>query len=156
MSRFGQTLFSGSRFTFWSLAPILALSAVLLPFLAGKWTVSSFFFVVPIEALFVALILALFNPQRFWWATRSVTGIVFCLYLDYAIEEVFLSGKGWEVGFGSRAEASPLNAILGFIVIGLPCLWYTLFGRFSLKRADRSDGSDPGLSAKAENTDFDI
>jgi hypothetical protein len=156
MSRFGKTLFSGSRFIFWSLAPILALSGVLLPFLVAEWTVSSFFFVVLIEASLVALILGLFNPLRFRWATRCVTGVVFCLYLYYAIEEVFLSGKGLKSGFGSRAEASPLNAILGFIVIGLPCLWYTLFGRFSLKRADRSDGGEPEPPAKAETTDFDI
>ena len=27
---------------------------------------------------------------------------------------------------------SPRNAMLGFIIIGLPSLWYTLPGRFSL------------------------
>jgi hypothetical protein len=61
-----------------------------------------------------------------------------------------------EAGSGSRAESSPRNAILGFIVIGLPCMWYTIFGRFTLKDELASHGSDLKSSDKVETIDADI
>jgi hypothetical protein len=58
---------------------------------------------------------------------RGVTGIVFVAFLAYLADEV-RSGKPWR--FGSRGEETPLDALLGLIIIGLPCLRYTLVGRF--------------------------
>jgi hypothetical protein len=134
MSRFGKTLFSGSRLIFWSLAPILGLIALVLPFLVRKWNASSIFWVTSTEILLVTLCLSLNNPVRFRWASRCVTAVVFCAYLAYLIEEVFWSGKNL-MDTGDRSEASPANAILGFIAIGLPCLWYALLGRFTFRSA---------------------
>jgi uncharacterized membrane protein len=121
MSKFGKTLFSGSRFIFWSLTPVLALCAVVLPLVVREWNATSVFWVISIEILLVTLILSLYSPVRFRWASRFVTAIVFCAYLAYVIDEIFWSGKSL-----MDTEASARNAILGFIVIGLPCLWYTL------------------------------
>jgi hypothetical protein len=127
-----------------------------LPFLVREWTVTSFFCVSVLEALLLTLILGLFNPRRFRWATRCVTGIVFCGYLAYAIHEVILSGSSLEAGTGGRADASPRSAIWGFIGIGLPCLWYTLFGRFSLRVGGKSGGGAPDQLDKIDTIDLDI
>src|SRR6266576_1137850 len=93
MSRFGKTLFSGSRFIFWSLAPVLALSALVVPFLVRDWNATSILGVTSIELLLITLCFSLHNPVRFRWASRCVTGMVFCAYLASLIDEVFLSGK---------------------------------------------------------------
>ena len=150
MSRFGKTLFSGSRFIFWSLAPVLALSALVLPFLVRNWNATSILGVTSIELLLVTLCFSLHNPVRFRWASRCVTAIVFFGYLAYLIDEVFWSGRDL-LDAGNRSEASPWNAILGFIAIGLPCLWYTLLGRFTFRIADKHEEVD-----KADSFDIDM
>nr|AIA11614.1 Unknown Function [uncultured bacterium] len=156
MSRFGKTLFGGSRFIFWSLAPILIFCAAVLPLLVTRWTAATFFWVTLIESLLVSLTLGLFNPRRFRWALRCATGIVFGAFLAYAVDEIFLSGKSLEAGSGNRAEVSPRNAIMGLLIIGLPCLWYTLFGRFSLRNRSGPDGSAHEVSDKVDAIDIDI
>jgi hypothetical protein len=152
MSKSGKKLFGGSRFLFWSLAPILAIFAVVFPFMITEWTARSYFLVAIIEPMLVAFILGLLNPQRFRWATRCGTGLVFCLYLVFAINQVFLSGKslGAGSGKGKPGELSPLRAIMGLIVIGLPCLWYTVRGRWSLKGGDEPDGGGPSALDKID------
>ena len=112
MSRFGKTLFSGSKIIFWSLAPLLGLIVLVLPLLVRRWSPSSIFWVTSTEILLVTVCLSLHNPVRFRWASRCVTAIVFCAYLAYLVEEVFWSGKNL-VDTGDRSEATPANAILG-------------------------------------------
>src|SRR5215204_6805062 len=133
MSKFGKTLFGGSRFIFWALAPVLLFCAALLPSLVSEWTAPRVIFVSLVEVFLFSLILGLYDPQRFRWATRCVTGVVFCAYLAYVVDEAFLSVKGAGSASGGRPGLSPWKAIAGFIAIGLPCLWYTMFGRFSLR-----------------------
>ena len=156
MSVFGKTLFGGSRFIFRALAPVLALCGIGLPFFITRWSVTSLLCVSLVEALLLAFILGLYDPRRFRWATRCVTGTVFCAYLAYLVDELFLSGKSIEAGSASRAEASPRNAIMGFIAIGLPCLWYTIFGRFSLRSQAQPDGGGPEPSEKLDQIDADF
>ncbi|HEX8149516.1 MAG TPA: hypothetical protein VF591_20205 [Pyrinomonadaceae bacterium] len=156
MSKFGRTLFSGSRFIFWALAPVLLLCAALLPFLVSEWTAARVIFVSLVEMFLFSLILGLYDPLRFRWATRCVTGVVFCAYLAYVIDEAFLSGKSAEGAYGGRAGLSPWKAIAGFIAIGLPCLWYTMFGRFSLRDEGRQTGGEPEASDKVDAIDIDI
>jgi hypothetical protein len=151
MSRFGKTLFGGGRFIFWSLAPVLAFCAVVVPFLVASWTVVTFLVISLIEALLLTLILGLFDPRRFKWATRCVTGIVFCLFLVYAVDEIFADFKG-SGGSGSSA----LKAVTGLIAVGLPCLWYTLLGRFSRKAEDKTGDGGPGPSDKLDAIDLDL
>ena len=111
---------------------------LVLPFLVRNWDAISIFWLTSIEILLVTLCLSLHNPVRFRWASRCVTAIVFCAYLAYLIDEVFLSGKNL-MDSGNRSAASPANAILGFIAIGLPCLWYALLGRFTLRSANEHE-----------------
>jgi len=137
---FGDVAYSGSRFIFWSLAPVLILVGVGLPFMIAEWNPSRVAMMAALSGGCFLGVFALYDARRFWWAARGVTGIVFCAYLSYLIYEVFFSGASF--GPTRRSDASPFNSVLGFIVIGLPALWYTIFGRFSFRKPVESEGHD--------------
>jgi len=84
----------------------------------------------------LAAIFALYDARRFPWAARTVTAVIFLAYLGYLIDQVVFSDK--PLAPTRRSEASPWNSILGFIIIGLPALWYTVLGRFSLRKPEAS------------------
>lgn len=151
MSKFGKTLFGGSRFIFWSLAPVLALCVVGLPFLITRWTARAFLVVALVDALLLTFLLALFDPRRFRWAVRCVTAVVFCACLACAVDALFFAG-------GSADAPSQKNAFTALITIGLPCFWYALFGRFSRKaeHGQTVKGGEPKASEKLDAIDFDI
>lgn len=137
MSRFGKTAFAGSPFLFWTLGPCFLLVSVALGFLTCKTildhNVKAAAICGTLTVVSLCAVLMLFNPQRFSWAGRAVAATIFAAYVYYAVDEIFYSGHPWNWG-GRRSATNPVNAILGLIVIGGPCLWFTLFGRFSLKR----------------------
>ena len=144
---FGDVAFSGSRFIFWCVAPVLAICAIGVPLLVDEWTPLKIVLSAAWALGCLAAILALYNARRYWLAARGVTGIIFLGYLAYVIDQVLLSGKPIEPT--RRSDASPWNSILGFIIIGLPALWYTLFGRFSPRRPEgvaRGKGGSPRTS----------
>ena len=139
MSNFGTTLFSGSRFIFWCLAPVLVGFVACLLVLA--WTrrdtastVGLFVFTL----LSALLIVGLWNPLRNRWALRCVTGMVFLAYVGYLVAEL-VRGADPSPG-GPRSTPSVWNAILGLFIIGIPSLVFTLRGRFGVP--DRDDASD--------------
>jgi hypothetical protein len=69
---------------------------------------------------------------------RVVTGFIAIGYSAYVIDQCFISYNG-DLGLGSqRSETTPLNSILGFFIFGLPCLIYTLFGRFTFRKEDET------------------
>ena len=136
MAKVGDVLFSGSRFIFWGASPFLLLFAIILPLMPGPWSATSIALVSGLDATALLLILALYDPKRFWWAGRSATGIVFVAFVAYLADEIS-SGKPWR--FGPRSEDSPVNALLGLLFIGLPCLRYTLLGRFGSSRGPTWD-----------------
>jgi len=129
----GDVLFGGSRFLFWLLAPVLLLFIILTAIFHPRWSAESKSIVFGLDLLAVLLILALYNPKRFHWAGRAATGLVFLAFLAYLIDEIAI-GDSWH--FGPRSEPTPLNALLGLVFIGFPCLRYTLIGRFGRKIAD--------------------
>jgi len=133
MSDFGKKLFGGSRFIFWTLAPVLILFAVGMPCLLTDWEPIkvTLTFTLALTALLLAL--GLWNPIRFRWVLRSVTGIVFLIFVAYFIEEAFFNKDSFGVP-GSRSESNPLNAFFGLLFIGLPCLVYTIFGQFDFRQ----------------------
>lgn len=132
MSNFGETLFGGSRIIRWSLTPFVILFAILMPGLLDKWTPMGIVVMAGMEFMCIALLAGFWLPSRFGrWAFRGLAGAVFLAYLAYLIDEFFFSETPFSM-FESRANASPRNALLGFIVIGLPSLWYAILGRFSL------------------------
>jgi hypothetical protein len=132
--KFGDVLFNGSRFIFWALSPILLLFVLYMTFTEDTWSATSVVLISSLDVSALLLILMLYNRKRFWWAGRGVTGIVFVAYLAYFGAEL-LSGKRWRLG--PESETTPLNALLGLIFIGLPCLRYTIVGRFGPVRAGK-------------------
>lgn len=141
MSKFGKTLFKGSRFIFWSVAPILVVAGTSLLVYTGEFTNHKIILFSFIELAIVFLIIGLYDPIRFKWATRTVTGIVFIGYCWYAFDEIFVQHKELRI-FGAKSEASPRNALLGLAIIGFPCLLYTLLGRFTLREEETHDEID--------------
>ena len=144
MSRFGNTLFSGNRFIFWSLGPVLLVSGLTFVGLA-VWVFPSGGQVSRLGTTLIGLfcllcVPVLYDPTKFWLAGRVVTAVVFLSYLWYCISEWVWHSDA--IGLVKpRGMPTPLNATLGLLVIGLPCLWWTLFGRFSLRKLP---GSVPG------------
>jgi hypothetical protein len=133
MSAFGQTLFGGSRFVRWALSPFVLLFAVVMPLLVETWTLKLGVMIAGMEFLCIALLAGSWLPTRIGrWAFRCVAGGVFAVYAAYLIHEFFFSDTPFRL-VESRGEASPRNALLGFVIIGLPSLWYALFGRFTLR-----------------------
>ena len=136
MSHFGSTLFSGSSLVRWTLVPVLIVCVILFgvvlvgAVLARELVPALVSIVLIVGCLSMAV--ALIFPQC-RWAVRLVTGLVFVAYLSYLIYEW---GFDQQEGIGhqsGRGQANPQNALLGFIIIGLPCLWYTVLGRFTLR-----------------------
>jgi hypothetical protein len=133
MSDFGEALAGGSRFVRWTLSPFVVLFAVLTPVLISEWTPIRTAIVVGMELMCFCLLAAFWLPPRIGhWAFRGLAGLVFLAYAGYLIDEFFFTTTPLSVS-GSRGQASPRNALLGFLIIGLPCLWYSLFGRFALR-----------------------
>jgi hypothetical protein len=136
--RFGDIAFSGSRFIFWCLAPVLFLYGVGL--LLDDWTPLKVILTAAWSVGCFAAIFALYDARRFPWAARTMTGIIFLVYLGYLIDQLVFSGKPLEPT--RRSEASAWNGIVGFIVIGLPAFWYTTLGRFSLRKPEAQGEQD--------------
>lgn len=137
---FGEALFSGSRFIFWALSPFLLLFAAVMTLTSDWASPVSTILVVACDAVSVLLILALYSPKRFWWAARGATAIVFLAYAEFLVETL-LSPTRWRIG--PPSSESPITALKGFSVIGIPCLLYTVLGRFGKRPADGASKCDP-------------
>ena len=137
MANFGETLFGGSPFVRWTLTPFVFLFAVLMPFLIPSWTPAAVAVTVGIEIMCLALLAGFWLPARIrHWALRVLAGLVFLAYFAYLIHGFFFSEAPFKL-VEARSNASPRNALLGFALIGLPCLWFSLFGRFTLRAESR-------------------
>lgn len=136
MSNFGQVLFSGSPLIRWTLIPVLFLCIVIFGFMtfasALDYKVTPALISLALTLGCISMSIALIFPNC-GWAVRIVTGLVFAAYLTYLIYEwVFDIENG--LGLGSRrGESNPINSLMGFVIIGLPCLWFTIFGRFTIR-----------------------
>jgi hypothetical protein len=91
--------------------------------MTDEWTVKSGLLVGVLSSAAILYALALLNPTRFQWAGRAVAGLVFAAYLAYTISELFFSNHPVRLN-EPRSTASPMNAVRGLIIIGLPALWY--------------------------------
>ncbi|HEX5221353.1 MAG TPA: hypothetical protein VFZ59_17445 [Verrucomicrobiae bacterium] len=139
MSAFGQTLFANSPFLRWALSPFILLFAVVMPLLVEEWTLKLILMMAGMEFVCLALLAAFWLPAQVGrWAFRSVAAAVFVFYAAYLINQFFFSDTPVRL-LESRGAASPRNALLGFLIIGLPSLWYALFGRFTLRNHEVPD-----------------
>jgi len=148
VARFGDVLFGGGRFIFWTLAPVVLLFIIVTAVFHQPSSAQSTLVLVGVDVLGVLLVLALYNPKRFHSAGRAATALVFLAYLLYLIDEI-ASGHSWH--FGPRSESSPLNALLGLVIIGIPCLRYTFLGRFGSKsQTCREEDLNPWLKVQCD------
>ena len=92
-----------------------------------EWTTPQIFLQVALTAVSFGLVVATTSPGKGWWGLRIVTFVIFGPYLWYLIDMLWLSGEELEVT-GRRSDATPFNAILGFLFFGVPCLLYTMWG----------------------------
>jgi len=140
-------------FMFWSLLPFLLLFLVLMPLLVEMRTNSAFIAIVSLELLVGLLLLALFDPARFWWAGRGVGAIIFLGYAVYLI--ALLLTVNDLIAEPRRSAPTALNATLGLIVFGVPGLCYAFFGRFSFRKPEEFQGDDEEFTEEDAGNDTD-
>jgi hypothetical protein len=136
VSLFGKILFTGSKFVRWTLIPILVLSAVLWTWLARDISAPDFkthLFLHLMCGLPILLAIGLLDTHRFRWVFRVVTAIVFAIYCWYAVDEFLSSGEMKQL-HQARSEPALRDAVEGLVVIGIPCLIYTIFGQFTPRK----------------------
>ena len=133
MSGFGETLFGGSPFIRWTLTPLLVLFAVLMPVLIPNWTPVAIVAMAGVELACLALLAGFWLPLSLGRvAFRILAATVFIFYAVYFFHETLIARKP----FFDDGPSSPINALAGLVCIGLPSLWYTLFGRFTFRASD--------------------
>ena len=132
---YSQTFSRGaSPFVRWTLSPVLILVGVVIAFqidntLKEGRIAGTVFCVLFCLVCFCGL-LALWGVP---YVGRIVTASIAISYIGYMFSEFFIDFDGDWGGGAQRSDTTPINAILGFIVFGLPCLIYTILGRFSFK-----------------------
>ena len=115
---------------------------LVLPLTSQSSTPQAVLSLVGIELLGLFLLLGLWTKGRIKNISfRFVAGLVVIAYASYLIYELCFSGKPLTFE-GRSSEASPKKSIVGFIVIGLPCLWFTVFGRFTFSPVPKIADSD--------------
>lgn len=143
--RVGQVLFGGSRFVFWTIAPAVMLALLVVNTMqVVDWTPAHTAIMAAIDVAGLSFVIALYDPVRFGWACRLVCAEVFLAYLAYLVHEWVFSQHPFRLA-EARSVASPRNALLGFVVIGVPSLAYALTGSFTPRRGDDElldDGDD--------------
>ncbi len=132
MSAFGKTLFGGSRFVRWSLTPFLVVTALLMPLAVQKPETIGILILIGLEVVLVALLAGLWLPEALGrWCFRLVTAVVFSACLAFMIALFSTVCRRKDVNWLHEGVPS-------FLLIGIPCLWYTfcytLTGRFTLRR----------------------
>jgi hypothetical protein len=142
-----QQVFSrrASPFMRWALSPFLLLFAAVffIPLLESieEHRQTGVIATSLVILLCVAGFLALWGVP---FVGRIVTGIIAFGYGWYVVDQCIINFSGsWGWG-GPKSGTTPINSILGFFVFGLPCLIYTIFGRFTFRR---EPDFDPNLDA---------
>ena len=133
MSTSGSVLFSDKPYIRWVISPFVVLTMIILPICSTKWTPESVILMASIELLGIAFLIGLWSSGAIQnYSLRFVTALVLAFYLYYFIHEWFFSGHSF-VWNQPRGESSPKNSLLAMFIIGLPCLWFTIFGRFTFR-----------------------
>ena len=126
MSAAGEALFGRSPWIFWVLAPALLLGALAItlpPDYPDAWHLGT---VLVCDAAALCLALALWPYHRVPGTARLLCGLVAASYGVYLLD-AWLPGR---IGPDDAAPSDPGLATAGFVVIGFPCLWFALRGRW--------------------------
>jgi hypothetical protein len=114
---------------FWVLAPVILLSCVgmtLAAFNRESQTTFGQALIVLIDLVALLLLLGLWNARRFYWCFRAIGLVVFCAYAWYLFDEFTRSDQPAFDKPARRGEQSPVNSLLGFVIIGIPALIFAL------------------------------
>lgn len=151
MSRFGQTLFGNSKFITWTLSPLVLIFAIFMPLLIDGWTPLRVVLAVGMELMCAALLAGFWLPAGIGhWAFRILAGLIFLAYAAYVVYELFFTNTSFMIS-GRCSAASPFNALLGFLLIGLPSLWYSALGRFTLRQPPESEINEDYIETDNDN-----
>ena len=116
------------RWYFWvgTSASLLCLSALLI-FPWGEMSYRRGILVGAAWASFFVLApFALYDRLRFWWATRTLTALIFVAFASPFVYACFVP---WEASpFRAESGAGLARLLWGLGICGMPALWYTLFG----------------------------
>jgi hypothetical protein len=75
--------------------------------------------------------------------SRGHTAVIAFGYGWYVVDQCIIIDFDGSWGWGGpKSATTPINSILGFLVFGLPCLIYTIFGRFTLREAESKEDFD--------------
>jgi len=139
MCEFGRALVGGGGCVRWTLTPFVLLFAVGMPLLVPDWTFVGVAVMAGLELMCLCLLAGFWLPRRLGFgAFRILGGVVFLVYAAYLVYEVFVSDRPFAVS-PDPGEPSPFNALLGFVLIGIPGLWLAVLGRFSPGRPPELD-----------------
>ena len=149
-----RALLAGVGPYFWIITPVVALFTWMV--LVG-WhdnTLGQKVGIAGFVAFMWVLVLAMASPTRFRWAPRVVTGTVALAYIAYVGFEARQALKGAPLT-GPRSQPSLVNALLGFLVCGVPAAVYTIRGRSGEPLLDGAQDAGTAATVTAGSDDSD-
>ena len=149
MKRF--TIF-GSRLLFWLLAPWVIGGALFFPYLTYQELLVHETVGVLIGAvlsLCCIFFLIMSEFPRLWWLSLFISGSIAGAYVWYFCDTFFVRHQAVKPSLNT-AQATPFNAILGFLVWGLPSTIFTVQGVRTLINKRRDHGFSHLAAANAD------
>ena len=112
--------------------PLAVLMAAFMFFFFSQdeWTTNRVIGQLGFSVIAFGLLITTLFPVRGWWGIRLVTLTIFLTYSSYLIDQLWFSEETISLS-GNFARPTPMNSVLGFLVWGLPSLFYTLWGSLS-------------------------
>ena len=124
--------FLGSPIFFWLVAPWVVLGSVAFVFVskasfeAGERSAG---FLAAYFSLLCAIgLFAMSSKKHGLLCGRFIAATIGTIYIGYFVITALVEKQSL-APTGDRSDASPFNAIVGFLVIGLPCLQFAITGR---------------------------
>jgi hypothetical protein len=138
-----ETLYRGSKFTRWTLSPVVALALISLPLLTSGWSPGKVVVVTAIELMLACLLVSLLAPGRFPAVVGVVTATIFAGYVAYAVDAL-VRRPSTLTPSAAGDGTSPLNAVSGLVLIGIPSLLLSVafFRQWSRQRAEKRTTRD--------------
>ncbi|HWQ93575.1 MAG TPA: hypothetical protein VN673_18075, partial [Clostridia bacterium] len=137
---------------FWVALPVLLGFGILMPLGIEQWNGQRVILMVALEFAVGLFLVGLFGSA---WGFRGLALLIFLAFAAYAVSEFAWSGKEftWR---GRRSEASPRNALIGLMVIGLPCLWFAFKGRLWRSEPDVTEADAEAFLEQLRHPDWDF
>ena len=100
---------------------------MLYSFWEDNWTILHYLIFGSLVLLTVGLVINAFSPKYGWWSYRLISFIIFISYFCYLYDQTFHLNLP-TISDYRMSEPNFINALLGFVLIGLPALLYTFSG----------------------------